>query len=151
MRVYRLARPQHINDLKGTGAKLYGGRWNSPGKGVLYCSANSSLCALEVLVHSSRARLQQNFSLASIDLDPALTVLSLTAEALPKNWHHFPHPLATQKIGDQWLREGKQAILKLPSAVNTYDFNYLINPLLLGANQVNLNEPQDFNFDLRLS
>lgn len=37
--------------LDGEGARLYGGRWNSPGRPMVYTAANPSLVALEMLVH----------------------------------------------------------------------------------------------------
>ena len=37
------------NDLSGAGAKATGGRWNSVGTPMLYCSANIALATLETL------------------------------------------------------------------------------------------------------
>ena len=38
-------------DLSGTGARLTGGRWNSPGRAVVYTSTSMSLAVLETVVH----------------------------------------------------------------------------------------------------
>lgn len=38
-------------DLGGTGPRVSGGRWNSPGTAVVYCSANIALATLETLGH----------------------------------------------------------------------------------------------------
>ncbi|MCA9448346.1 MAG: RES family NAD+ phosphorylase, partial [Candidatus Omnitrophica bacterium] len=51
MEVFRVAREAYKTDLSGTGARINGGRWNSPGKAVLYTSENRSLAILETLVH----------------------------------------------------------------------------------------------------
>ena len=42
------------------GARLKGGRWNSPGKDVLYASDSLALCCLEVLVHLENRGIYSN-------------------------------------------------------------------------------------------
>ncbi len=51
MRLYRFCRKRRANDLSGTGAKLVGGRWNSPGVAMLYTSENGALAFAEYWVH----------------------------------------------------------------------------------------------------
>src|SRR4051812_35692834 len=53
---YRLNRA-HYSAKDPTGASLSGGRWNSPGKEVLYSSATLSLACLEILVHIGKSEL----------------------------------------------------------------------------------------------
>ena len=50
MTIIRLCRSRY-SPKDATGAKLYGGRWNSSGYGMLYASSTLSLACLEVLVH----------------------------------------------------------------------------------------------------
>ena len=52
MTVFRICNPQFSEDISGTGAKLYGGRWNSKGVAALYASEHISLSVLEMLVHN---------------------------------------------------------------------------------------------------
>lgn len=47
MRVYRIAKTKYIRDLSGTGARIYGGRWNKKGLGILYTSENRALATVE--------------------------------------------------------------------------------------------------------
>jgi len=49
--LYRIAKTRHIYDLTGAGARLYGGRWNHKGIGMIYTSETRSLASLEFLVH----------------------------------------------------------------------------------------------------
>ena len=52
MRVARLAKRKYAT-LDGEGAKISGGRWNSPGTALAYTASCSALCALEYLSHVS--------------------------------------------------------------------------------------------------
>jgi RES domain-containing protein len=51
MIVYRIARANYIRDLSGIGSRLYGGRWNRKGTGIIYTSETRALATLEYLVH----------------------------------------------------------------------------------------------------
>lgn len=57
MRVYRVCSSAH-SDLDGEGARLYGGRWNSPGLAgglaVVYTASSLALAILETRVHLRR-------------------------------------------------------------------------------------------------
>ena len=48
MRLWRLTRAVHA-DLSGEGARRFGGRWNSPGRPLVYTAAEAALTVLEVL------------------------------------------------------------------------------------------------------
>ena len=50
MIVYRLCKAVY-SALDGEGARLWGGRWNSAGRPMVYAAASPSLAVLEVLVH----------------------------------------------------------------------------------------------------
>jgi RES domain-containing protein len=53
LRLYRVCRAKHAR-LDGLGAKSVGGRWNSPGRAVVYMAESISLAVLENLVHMAR-------------------------------------------------------------------------------------------------
>jgi RES domain-containing protein len=151
MMVFRLGRAARINDLSGTGAKLFGGRWNSAGRPVLYTSENRSLCILEVLVNSNPTYLKGTFSLATLWLDEDLGTLSLENSDLPTNWRVYPHGYATQELGNDWLQKKTHPILKVPSAVNPLDYNLLLNPALINEKQIDILATEEFTFDQRFS
>ena len=56
MLVWRLALGRY-KELDGEGARLYGGRWNSPGTAMVYAATHIALALLEQLVHVSPTRL----------------------------------------------------------------------------------------------
>ena len=68
MIVYRLTSGQYTNDLSGTGAKLYGGRWNSPGLAALYTTEHISLAVLEILVHMKAYRRPLDYHLVVLEV-----------------------------------------------------------------------------------
>jgi RES domain-containing protein len=51
--VFRVCRAVHAR-LDGSGAKRVGGRWNSPGRAVVYTAESVALAVLENLVNMSR-------------------------------------------------------------------------------------------------
>ena len=98
MECHRICRKAH-RALDGEGARLYGGRWNSPGEAVVYASATLALAALEYLIHldSSEAPLDlmairiaipddvADFRRASADVTGALASLP-RPRGLPRRW-----------------------------------------------------------------
>lgn len=67
MLVWRLALGRYPA-LDGEGARLYGGRWNSPGTAMVYAATHIALALLEQLVHVSPARLPASFQALAIEL-----------------------------------------------------------------------------------
>ena len=57
----RICKTRHLaTALSGEGARLNGGRWNSPGLPAVYTSSSLSLATLEVLVHLEDPELLAN-------------------------------------------------------------------------------------------
>ena len=52
MRAYWITARRHP-PFSGEGARLFGGRWNSPGRVAIYCGDSFALAMLERLVHSA--------------------------------------------------------------------------------------------------
>ena len=54
--VWRITKQKHARyAFTGDGARLYGGRWNSPGKLVVYTAESRALALAEILVHLESA------------------------------------------------------------------------------------------------
>lgn len=150
MKLYRITHPRHAYDITGTGAKLYGGRWNSAGKPVVYTSSTISLAMLETLTHTDVEWLKKPFSLNILHIPDQLHIETIPADLLPATWKNFPYSPETVDYGNRWLDSRLNPILKVPSAVNSFEDNYLLNPLHPEFHQVSVEDVKEFRFDLRL-
>ena len=125
---YRLVKRQYQDTaFDGEGARLYGGRWNSPGRACVYVASSESLALLEIMVHLESYRLLDAYALLRLTL-PAESILRVGAEDLPDNWQEAPAPAETAELGDGWLTSGQSLALALPSVVAPREFNYMHNP-----------------------
>ena len=128
MLVYRISKREYIDDLSGTGAGLFGARWNPKGISMLYTSGSISLASLEYLVHNYHLLSRDDTVLAEIEIHSG-SIKTLKEKDLPQDWNeHSYTPLSTQQIGLQFLTDCKYYILKIPSAIGPLEFNYFINP-----------------------
>jgi len=150
MEVFRLSRAIHGRTLSGTGASKQGGRWNSTGTEIIYTSANRSLAMTEVVVHFAIGSLPDGFMMMTIQVPDTISIKEIDIRTLPAAWNQFPPLKTTQSIGDLFIREGKTCLLRVPSAVTTGDFNYLMNPVHPDFKKINISGYDPFPFDRRL-
>jgi RES domain-containing protein len=144
-RVYRVCRAVHSR-LDGLGAKLAGGRWNSPGHSVVYMAESVSLAVLENLVHMARQDFPVGYVLVTADIPERVEVLSeelLRADAGLQDE-------TSQDLGDHWIERQLSAVLCVPSAVVSGEFNYLLNPAHPDFDFIDSGVHTDFRFDPRL-
>ena len=134
----------------GEGARLFGGRWNSKGKRVVYTSASQSLAILEILVHlDSHEVLAKRYRLRTAEFPESLCE-HLDIAALPAGWDDDIPINATRSIGDRWLSESRSAVLVVPSALSSSESNFLLNPDHPDFGQIALGPTRDFTFSRRL-
>lgn len=150
MLVFRITQKEYAHDLSGFGAKQFGGRWNSIGTPILYTSSSASLAILENLVHLPKHLLPKNIVLITFEIPDNLPHSSIIEKGLPKNWRHFPVPLATQKIGDILVKENKNLYLEVPSTVVISEMNVLINVNSSHFNKIKILDVKPFTLDVRL-
>lgn len=150
MEVYRLSREKFSGSLSGIGAALKGARWNSIGMELIYTASNRSLAMAEVAVHLSLAILPGDFRMLTIYIPDDMPMIRLTAADLPPDWNKFPHPAATQSIGDQFVTENRYGVMQLPSSVTEGDYNLLINPHHPDFKRIKIIDVKKFAFDQRL-
>ena len=145
MILYRCALKKWAKDLTGQGAFLYGGRWNSPGKYAVYTAENNLLAALEVALRVPLTNISSDYVMIPILAPNNAAVYSPT---LPKNWNR--NPKLTQQIGNEFLEANKFLLMKVPSALMSNTFNFLINPKHKLFKEVKVNKPESLFFDERL-
>jgi RES domain-containing protein len=145
MILYRCALKKWAKDLTGQGSFLYGGRWNSPGKSIVYTAENNLLAALEVALRVPLTNISSDYVMIPIFAPDNTTVYSPT---LPKNWNR--NPKLTQQIGNEFLEDNKFLLMKVPSALMSNTFNFLINPKHKKFKEVKVNKPESLLFDERL-
>lgn len=150
MRVYRLARQKYVDDLSGTGAALFGYRWNSKGVKMVYTAQSRALAMAEVAVHLSLISLPEDYMMITLELPDELTIAELDLGLLDFGWNNFPHSPKTQEMGDSFVRKAESCALKVPSAVVKGDFNYLLNPQHPEMKFAKIIEVEPFPFDRRL-
>lgn len=150
MLVFRLSRAQFAHELSGKGAALQGARWNSAGAELIYTACNRSLAMAEVAVHLSLAMLPSDYMMMTIFIPDSLPIETISESDLPQNWNSFPHPISTQKIGNQFVFQQQSVALKIPSVVTKGDFNLLINPKHPDFSAISILQTEPFPFDNRL-
>jgi RES domain-containing protein len=147
---WRIVKAKHAaGAFDGEGARIEGGRWNSPGTPVVYTSQSAALAVLEMLVHLGRSSILRAYVLIPCTFDDGV-MSRLDRKRLPKDWRSYPAPPALQLIGDEWVKRGTSAVLEVPSAVMETDSNYLLNPRHSDSDAVRVMDPQPFDLDPRL-
>jgi RES domain-containing protein len=150
-RAFRLVKRKHERHAwDGEGARLFGGRWNSPGVALVYASESAALAALELLVHLGSESILEAYALCGAEF-PESIVEELPPRALPRDWRAHPPPARLRELGDGWAREARSALLRVPSAVVPTEHNYLLNPAHRDFRRVLRSAPRPFGIDPRLA
>jgi RES domain-containing protein len=148
MRIYRIADKRHPV-WSGTGAMLMGGRFNSPGRAVIYGAATFAGAMLEVLVHARIGKVPRTQVFVAAEVPDDLEVELANADVLPAGWDR-PDSMAARAYGDRWIAEGRTAVLLVPSVVAREEWNVLVNPAHPAAARLTISEPSPVVWDERL-
>lgn len=149
MIVYRLSRKQYAKDLSGKGAEIAGGRWNSKGIPLVYTAESRALCTVEVAVHVPLGMIPKDYQIVAIEI-PDEEIKIIEENKLPEKWNAIPPTRATQEIGNHFVVDNEDLVLRVPSAVVENEYNYLINPNHPKIKEVKIIEIKDYHFDQRL-
>src|ERR1022692_2606670 len=141
--VYRVCRAVYAN-LDGQGAKRVGGRWNSPGRAVVYMAESISLAVIENLVHMSREDFPSGYVTVAVIIPDH--VKTLAEEELRTR---LPN-LSPGQYGDHWIASLESAVLRVRSGVIPEECNYLLNPGHPQFSEIVVEATVPFVFDERL-
>jgi RES domain-containing protein len=150
MQAWRIAKRQHALDRQGTGARLAGGRWNSPDVATIYAGLTPEIAALEKLVHIGDI-LPTDLVLVELELpdDPKLYQRYMLND-LPPGWDDLPSSAVATQLGDKFLFDGVHLGLIIPSSVMPESNNIVLNPNHAAFSGVTMVISRPFEFDSRL-
>ena len=147
MLIYRITKAQYADRLVASGGAA---RWNSRGRFVIYTAATRALACLENVVHRSGEGLLAVFRVMVIEVPDDLTVETVSVDDLPADWFALHRYDTCQRLGGNWLRSGQSAVLRVPSAIISHEWNYLLNPAHPLFTRIRLLRTESFTFDPRL-
>jgi RES domain-containing protein len=136
--------------LNGHGGLFASARWHTQGRRIVYLADSPAVALLEVLVHLevTESVLPDSYQLLRAGVADSVSNDRLDGSALPVGWEDDPS--ATRRVGDQWLAEGRSALLAVPSAIVPETWNCLLNPDHADASGVKIEWTRRFPYDGRL-
>ncbi|WKN43981.1 RES domain-containing protein [Tunicatimonas pelagia] len=123
-------------------------RWNDDRQFVSYTSESRSLACLENLVHHSHSGDDSLFRTMIIFVPDELSILKVQENNLPKNWREGFCSTCLE-IGQTWYAENKHPILKVPTTIVPYEWNFLLNTCHPDFTKIKLVSTESFQFDSR--
>lgn len=139
------------DDLTGAGAELTGGRWNRKGTPMLYAASSRALACLETVVHFDAGDLPLNRYLVELRIPDRLIAAAVRFDPLTNvGWDAVPEGSVSMDAGEAWARNGKAAVMIVPSVIVPEEMNFLINPRHPDAQRIKANKIRRWNYDMRL-
>jgi RES domain-containing protein len=149
MEVFRIVHEIHSLSLNSSGSP---NRWNLRGQHVIYTGSSRSLSTLELVVHKSSVIPALNYKVIAISIaDYDSLQKQIYINELPINWRSMAAYSRLQEIGSSWYSKQESLVLKVPSAVIPYEYNYVINSEHPHFNEhVKIIRTEDYFWDNRL-
>ena len=145
MMLWRISRHR---DLSGEGGRHAPGRWHHRGAAIVYLAETPAGALLETCVHTSANDIPPSYTLLALQVDESVSIETLDTSLLPADW--IEHLKVSREIGSAWLRSGRTALLRVPSALAPATFNVLLNPLHPDARRVRIEAEYRYPFDPRI-
>lgn len=146
---FRIVKHRHAKHAFNVdGARLAGGRWNSPAQRAVYLSSTLSLAALETFVHLGDDAARLEYVYFDVEIPASVSILSLARK--PKGWRNEPPTEASMRVGNRWLAGNSSVLLEVPSAIIPSETNLILNPLHPDASKLKIGTARVFQFDPRM-
>jgi RES domain-containing protein len=126
---------------------LYGARWNSPGRRIIYAAETYAGALLEILVHASGS-VPPSQGYIEIEIPDGLAIEEIKPKDLPR-WDSLSFE-AARKFGDRWYDQRRTPVLFVPSVVAPVERNVLINPAHPDFGRIRASQPHPVRWDARL-
>lgn len=147
MKAFRIA-DRRFPLMDGRGAALRGGRWNSPGRSVVYAAETLSGARLEALVHAAIGELPPTLVYVEIGIPTGVAIDEIREGDLP-GWD-AADTTASRRAGDAWLARGRACVLLVPSRAAYDERNVLIDPTHPDFKRLAISKPRALRWDRRL-
>lgn len=147
MIAYRVAKAKY-SAFDGTGAMVWGGRWNSPGRPLIYGSDAFAGGILEIIAHARPRRLPGRHHCTRAYLPDDFDIEILDEATLP-GWD-TAEPRESRRFGDRWLEDERSAVLSVPSLpARPFGRNLLFNPRHPECPRIRIDPPVIVRWDPR--
>lgn len=135
--------------LSGDGGLHFSARWHTAGRPIVYLAESPAGAMVEALVHLELDEIDwpRQYQLLQVEYSDKLHAETLNP-ASTRNWRATVS--VTRKLGDEWLRSGRSALARVPSAILPETWNFLLNPDHEDARQVRVVRATSAEFDPRL-
>ncbi len=117
---------------------------------MVYTTSSIALAVLEVLAYRKVTKPLPSRHLYTLELEET-QLTRLAPKELPEDWHHYPHPESTQRLGDDWVEAGETLGLAVPSVLAAPEVNVMLNCLHPDFAQLEIRGPEVFPVDPRLA
>ncbi len=125
MEVFKITTAKYADTLSASGRP---NRWNNKGEFVIYAGSSRSLATLELIVHRSGIQPSVKYKVVVISIsDDSDLYKTLSTRQLPANWKNIIAYPSLQQLGSCWYKNQESLVLKVPSTIIPFEFNYILN------------------------
>ncbi|MGB3775842.1 MAG: RES family NAD+ phosphorylase [Leeuwenhoekiella sp.] len=125
MEIFKITTAHYANTLTASGRP---NRWNKKGEFVIYAGGSRSLSTLELIVHRSSIKPAIDYRVVVLSIsDDSDLYRTIRKNQLPGNWKNIIAYPDLQQLGSNWYKKKESLVLKVPSAVIPFEFNFILN------------------------